>query len=213
MSLRSDFYKIDPPKADLKYSIFNLKFSIHRGEAILYTRFRKGFERLLETIVIILMSTLTIIVLVAVAYRKGGASLSWYDEIASILLAWLTYYGAALAALHRGHIGFAGLIAAMKPGMRIPFVIFGEFCILGFFALLAWVGIDVLIILEGDALVSLPQVPTRLTHSVIPIGAVLFIIAEALGIPEVLREAKRPDGFTNREVPTETDAPTEVPQQ
>ena len=181
----------------------------------MYTRFRKGFERLLEAIVITLMSALTLIVLVAVAYRKAGASLSWYDEIASILLAWLTYYGAALAALHRGHIGFAGLIKAMTPGMRIPFIIFSEICILGFFALLAWVGIDVLIILEGDTLVSLPQVPTRLTQSVIPIGAVLFFIAEALGIPEVLREAKKPDGFANREIPesaqTQAETATEVP--
>ncbi|CAB1071122.1 TRAP-type C4-dicarboxylate transport system, small permease component [Olavius algarvensis Delta 1 endosymbiont] len=179
----------------------------------MYTRFRKWFERLLEAIVIILMSTLTIIVLVAVAYRKGGASLSWYDEIASVLLAWLTYYGAALAALHRGHIGFGGLIKAMQPGLRIPFIIFSEFCVLGFFALLAWVGVDVLIILEGDSLVSLPQVPTRLTQSVIPIGAVLFIIAEALGIPDVLREARKPDGFTNDDVPDEADDPMEVPQQ
>jgi TRAP-type C4-dicarboxylate transport system permease small subunit len=186
-------------------------------EVFLFKRFRTGFERLLEAIVIVLMSSLTLIVLVAVAYRKAGASLSWYDEIASILLAWLTYYGAALAALHRGHIGFAGLIKAMKPGMRIPFIIFSEICILGFFALLAWVGIDVLIILEGDALVSLPQVPTRLTQSVIPIGAVLFLIAEALGIPDVLREAIKPDGFSNREIPVETDtqvdALAEVPRK
>ncbi len=183
----------------------------------MYVHFRKGFERLLEAIVIILMSALTVIVLVAVAYRKAGASLSWYDEIASILLAWLTYYGAALAAIHRGHIGFAGLIKAMQPGMRIPFVIFSEICIIGFFALLAWVGIDVLIILEGDSLVSLPQVPTRLTQSVIPIGAVLFIIAEALGIPNELREAKKPDGFANNEIPAEADthadALTEVPRK
>ena len=183
----------------------------------MYTRFRKGFERLLEAIVIILMSSLTLIVLVAVAYRKAGASLSWYDEIASVLLAWLTYYGAALAAIHRGHIGFAGLIKAMKPKMRIPFVIFSEICILGFFALLAWVGIDVLIILEGDSLVSLPQVPTRLTQSVIPIGAVLFFIAEALGIPDVLREAKMPDGFDNHKIPaqadTQADALSEVPRK
>lgn len=179
----------------------------------MYTRFRKLFERLLEAIVIILMSVLTIIVLVAVAYRKGGASLSWYDEIASVLLAWLTYYGAALAALHRGHIGFAGLIKAMQPGLRIPVIIFSEVCILGFFALLAWVGVDVLIILEGDSLVSLPEVPTRLTQSVIPIGAVLFIIAEALGIPDVLREARKPDGFSNDDIPDEADASMEVPQQ
>lgn len=183
----------------------------------MYGRLRKGFQRLLEAIVIILMTSLTVIVLVAIAYRKGGASLSWYDEIASILLAWLTYYGAALAAMHRGHIGFSGLIKAMKPGMRIPFIIFSEICILGFFALLAWVGVDVLIILEGDSLVSLPQVPTRLTQSVIPIGAVLFFLAEAMGIPQVLREAGKPDGFSNHELPAETEthaeAIAEVPQK
>lgn len=183
----------------------------------MYSRIRKGFQRLLEAIVIILMSALTLIVLVAVAYRKAGASLSWYDEIASILLAWLTYYGAALAALHRGHIGFAGLIKAMTPGMRIPFIIFSEICILGFFALLAWVGTDVLIILEGDTLVSLPQVPTRLTQSVIPIGAALFFIAEVMGIPDVLREAQKPDGFANREIPeaaqTQAETAAEVPRK
>lgn len=183
----------------------------------MYSRIQKGFQRLLESIVIVLVVTLTGIVLVAVVYRKMGASLSWYDEIASVLLAWLTYYGAALAALHRGHIGFSGLIKAMKPAVRIPFIIISEACIFGFFALLAWVGIDVLVILEGDSLVSLPQVPTRLTQSVIPIGAVLFIIAEALGLPELFREAKKTDGFALHEIPTEAEtqaeAATEVPDK
>ena len=183
----------------------------------MYSRIQKGFQRLLESIVIILMVVLTGIVLVAVAYRKMGASLSWYDEIASVLLAWLTYYGAALAALHRGHIGFSGLIKAMKPAVRIPFIFISETCIIGFFALLAWVGVDVLIILEGDNLVSLPQVPTRLTQSVIPIGAVLFIIAEILGLPELLRKAMKSDGFTHHEIPADaepqTKAAMEVPDK
>lgn len=152
------------------------------------------------------MATLTIIVLVAVVYRKSGASLSWYDEIASVLLAWLTYYGAALAALHRAHIGFSGLIKALTPSIRIPFLIVSEVCVLGFFILLAWVGLDVLVILQGDTLVSLP-IPTRLTQSVIPIGAVLFIFAEVFGLPELFREAKDPNGFKGHEIPVkiETD--------
>ena len=169
------------------------------------THFRKGFERLLEVIVILLMVTLTVIVLVAVIYRKAGASLSWYDEVASVLLAWLTYYGAALAAIHREHIGFAGLIKAMKPALRIPFIVISEVCIIGFFALLAWVGFEVLVILKGDNMISLPQVPTRLTQSVIPIGAVFFIIAEVLGIPELLKKASKPDGFANIDMPAETE--------
>ena len=181
----------------------------------MFARIRKGFQRLLEAVVILLMVSLTTIVLVAVAYRKMGASLSWYDEIASVLLAWLTYYGAALAAVHKEHIGFAGLIKVMNPAMRIPFIIISEACILGFFGLLAWVGVDVLIILEGDSLVSLPWVPTRLTQSVIPIGAVLFLIAEVLGLPDLIREASKPDGFANHEIPateeTQAEAATEVP--
>jgi len=183
----------------------------------LLANIRKGFERLLETIVILIMVTLTVIVLVAVIYRKAGASLSWYDEIASVLLAWLTYYGAALAALHREHIGFSGLVKALKPAVRIPFIVISEVCILGFFALLAWVGFQVLVVLKGDNLISLPQIPTRLTQSVIPIGAILFIIAEALGIPELLKKAARPDGFANIDIPGETEpksdsAATEVPR-
>jgi TRAP-type C4-dicarboxylate transport system permease small subunit len=183
----------------------------------LLAQIRRGFQRLLEAIVIVLMTSLTVIVLVAVVYRKMGASLSWYDEIASILLAWLTYYGAALAAIHREHIGFAGLIKAMKPAVRIPFIIISEICILGFFALLAWVGIDVLIILEGDSLVSLPQVPTRLTQSVIPIGAVLFLIAEVMGLPDLIRQALKPEGFTDHETKAveeaQAKAATEVPHK
>jgi TRAP-type C4-dicarboxylate transport system permease small subunit len=204
-------------KADLKYSIFNRKYSINGGEVFLYLQFRKGFERLMEAIVILLMVTLTVIVLVAVIYRKAGASLSWYDEVASVLLAWLTYYGAALAAIHRDHIGFSGLIKALKPAVRIPFIVISEVCILGFFALLAWVGFQVLVVLEGDTLISLPEIPTRLTKSAIPIGAILFIIAEALGIPELLKKASKPDGFAVIDLPVETEtkestAATEVPR-
>lgn len=172
----------------------------------MYATFRKWFEILLEAIVILLMVTLTVIVLVAVIYRKAGDSLSWYDEVASVLLAWLTYYGAALAAIHREHIGFAGVIQALKPAVRIPFVIISEIIVLAFFALLAWVGFDVLVILKGDTLISLQQIPTRLTQSVIPIGAILFFIAETLGIPELLKKAARPDGFDNIDIHGENEA-------
>ena len=53
---------------------------------------------LLEWITIFLMVALTIVVIVAVGYRLAHNSLSWYDEIAAILLSWITYYGAALGS-------------------------------------------------------------------------------------------------------------------
>jgi len=166
------------------------------GGIILYQRFRKFFNKMLEFIVIFLMIVLAVIVVVAVIYRKAGASLSWYDEVASVLLAWLTYYGSALAAINRDHIGFNGIINAMPPSLRIPVLIAGEVLIIGFFVLLTWVGIDVLKVLGGYSLTSLTWVPTRLTQSVIPIGAVLFIIAELLSLPILFQKAKSAEGLT-----------------
>ena len=150
---------------------------------------RRGLERILELVVILLLSALVAVVVLAVVYRKAGASLVWYDEVASIMLAWLTYYGAALAALKRAHIGFSGLVDAVRPPLRLILVAVGEVCVLTFFVLLAWMGFVVLQVLAGDTLVSLPSVSVQLTQSVIPIGACLFIAAQLLSLPQVWRDA------------------------
>ncbi len=151
---------------------------------------RRGFQWALEAWVILLMFSLTGIVVGAVVFRKMGQSLGWTDEIARVLLAWVTYYGSALAALKRAHIGFPGLVERVSPSKRIPLVLLGEVFVIGFFLLMAWVGMEVYQILEGDTLVSLTWLPLRLTQSVIPIGAVLFVIAELLSLPETLREPR-----------------------
>ncbi len=148
---------------------------------------RRGLERFLEAVVLFLIAALAAVVVVGVGFRKVGAALVWYDEVASILLAWLTYYGAALAALKRAHIGFPTVMAALPDRVRMPLFLVGEVVILTFFAVAAWAGWRVLVILEGTALVSLPWVPARVAQSVIPIGAVLYIVAQLLSAPEALR--------------------------
>ena len=151
------------------------------------TQLRAHFERLLENIVILLLGSLATLVVVAVVFRKAGASVVWYDEVASVLLAWLTYYCASLAALKRAHIGFPKLVQAAP--LKVRWVLYGlrELIVVGFFLIVAWAGWQVLIILEGDYLVSLPWVPIQLTQSVIPIGAVLFILAELVSFIELIR--------------------------
>lgn len=154
-------------------------------------RLRAGFERLLELIVILLMVALAVEVLLGVSFRKLGAALVWYDEVASITLAWLTYYGAALAALKGAHIGVPELVRLLPPAVRVPLVLFAEAIVLVFFAVLAWYGWVVLEVLATDTLVSLPDVSVMYTQSVIPIGAVLFIVAELLRLPALLAEARK----------------------
>ena len=76
-------------------------------------------ERILEWFLIFLMVLLTTVVLVAVLYRMAGDSLSWYDEVAAILLSWVTYYGACLAALERKHIGVDSILLSLPSNWRI----------------------------------------------------------------------------------------------
>lgn len=146
-------------------------------------RVNATLESLLEWFVIFLMIGLTAVVIVAVLFRIAGNSLSWYDEVAAIQLSWITYYGAALAALKRRHIGFDSALLAIPMPWRMLGLVVAEAIVFGFFILMAWAGMTVLEVLEGEYLVSLTWVPIQVTQSVIPIGAGLFILCQALSLP------------------------------
>jgi TRAP-type C4-dicarboxylate transport system permease small subunit len=147
----------------------------------------KTLQWLLEWATILLMISLSVVVVVAVAFRLAGNSLSWYDEIAAVQLAWITYYGAALAALKRRHIGFDSVLLALPPHARMIGVVVAEVAVIGFFGLMTWAGMEVLHVLQGETLISLTWIPVQLTQSVIPIGGALFIVAELLSLPDYWR--------------------------
>jgi TRAP-type C4-dicarboxylate transport system permease small subunit len=69
-------------------------------------------------------------------------------------------------------------------------VILAEILVIGFFVIMAWAGWSILRVLEGETLVSLTWMPVQLTQSIIPIGAVLFIVAELVSIPTYWAEVR-----------------------
>lgn len=148
----------------------------------------RALERTLEWFLIFQMAALTAVVIYAVVVRKMGVSASWYDEVAAIQLAWITWYGAGLAALKRKHIGFDGVLLLMGKQARALAMALSEALTIGFFALMTWSGMVVLSVLEGMSLVSLPWVPVQFTQSVIPIGGALFILCSLLSLPSYWRE-------------------------
>jgi len=154
----------------------------------------------------LLMVMLTVIVVVAVVYRKFDASLSWYDEVASVTLAWITYYGGALAVLKRKHIGFDSVLLSIPMPVRLYVALFAEFVFLAFFALLAWAGWQVVLVLEGTSLVSLRWVSVQITQSVIPIGAVLFILCELLAAPAYLKMVIAGESAEHADIEAEIEA-------
>jgi len=149
-------------------------------------RFRARYGRLLEWVVGALMVILFVEVTAGVVFRAIGHSLTWYDEIASVLLAWLTFYGSALASVKRAHIGCPEIVDQMRWPWRRGFNIFAQLLVIVFFVLLGWVGASILPILHGDALVSLPWVPMSVVQSVIPISAALIVIAETTHLIDLI---------------------------
>jgi TRAP-type C4-dicarboxylate transport system permease small subunit len=150
---------------------------------------RNGLERSLEAVLIVLMATLAVLVVLAVVLRAMRSPLTWYDEVAGVMLAWITFYGAALAALKRAHLGFPNLVASLPPPVRVPITLATSLLVIGFFLITAWYGWQVVQQLQGDYLTSLPWVSISFAQSVVPIGAVLFVLAELLVLPDRLREA------------------------
>jgi len=151
---------------------------------------RQGYERALEWLVIALMAALAVEVTAGVVFRTVGYSLVWYDEVASILLAWLTFYGSALAAVKRAHIGCPEVVALLPAVPKVIARVAVEITVIAFFALVGWSGYTVLGVLATDHLVSLPDIPVSWVQNVIPVSAFLIIVAEVMNLPRVIADAR-----------------------
>ncbi len=172
-------------------------------------------HRLLEAITVALLLCLAMVVVSSVVARYVfNSSFHWYDEVASVMLAWLTYYGAALAALRRSHLGFSGLVLGLPRGARVPVFLLAEAVVYAVFLSIAYAGWYVLRVMAGETLVSLDWVPLQFTQSVVPIGCLLFILAPGLSTPEAWRRLQSGRDADAVEIETEiARAQADAPQR
>jgi TRAP-type C4-dicarboxylate transport system permease small subunit len=142
----------------------------------------------LEIVAGALLVALTILVSVAATLRYTGTGISFYDEVAPILLSWVTFFGAALVALKRGHLGFDNVIRALPEGAKCIAFVLSEALTVSFFLALAWGGYRLLAVVSGEHLVTLPWLASAMVQSVMPIAALTYVAAELLTIPEAWRK-------------------------
>src|SRR4051794_17757886 len=161
-----------------------------RGGAL--ERFRRRYGSVLEVVVIVLVVSLAVEVTLGIVFRAIGKSLSWYDEVASVQLAWLTFYGSALASVRRAHISCPEVVEKASPATKRALAIVAQLLVIAFFALLGWVGGSILPIIASETLVSVPAVSMAVVQSVIPISCVLIVVAELAYLVELLRSSGAP---------------------
>jgi TRAP-type C4-dicarboxylate transport system permease small subunit len=109
-----------------------------------------------------------------------NSSLVWYDEMASYLLVWLTFYGCVVVDYQRRHIGFELLVDKLAPATRRLADLAGELAVLGFQFVLLYFGWILTERMGDETAISLPWVKIAWVNSVLPItGGLLLLLSLA----------------------------------
>jgi TRAP-type C4-dicarboxylate transport system permease small subunit len=134
---------------------------------------------LLEWWAVFLLVLMVLLVALGVFFRYVlGSALAWYDEFASYLLVWLTFYGAVVASYRRRHIGFETFVAGLRPGTRSNLEAVAELFVLGFQIVLFYYGWLLMRKMGDDTAISLVWVKMGWVYSVFPItGGLMLIIS------------------------------------
>ena len=147
-------------------------------------------DRLLQAVTLALLVSLACVVLLGVGFRYTGSSLIWYDEVAAVLLAWITFAGAALAVLRNAHLGFNGLLFGAPPAARLALFWTVEAIVLATFAVTAWAGWTILGIFGSETMTTLRFVPRWLVQGIVPASAVLILAGRLLTLPSRLADVR-----------------------
>lgn len=128
---------------------------------------------------VFLLAALSVVVCLGVFFRYAlNSSLVWYDEFASYMLVWLTFYGSVVADYHRRHINFDLLVNKLAPGPRRVVDVIGEIAVLGFQFVLCYYGWVLLERMGDETAIALPWVKVVWITSVLPItGALMLAIS------------------------------------
>lgn len=141
----------------------------------------------LEAVCLTLMGLLTLIVLYSVVARALGASPGWYDELASALLAWITWVGGAYAALRGAHMTTETLLVLMPLPLRKAVFVMAEAVVMVTMLLVVIAGVKIVETLAGETLLSLPWLQRSMLQGVLPVSAAFFILGRILVLPEAWR--------------------------
>jgi TRAP-type C4-dicarboxylate transport system permease small subunit len=140
------------------------------------------FRRFIDVVewwAMLLLALMVVLVCLGVFFRYVlSASLAWYDEFASYLLVWLTFYGAVGASYRDRHIQFETVVERLMPDSRRHVEIIAELFVLGFNVVLFYYGWLLTRQMGDETAVSLVWVKMGWVYSVLPItGALMLIIS------------------------------------
>lgn len=142
---------------------------------------------LIEWWAVCLLVAMVVIVCWAVFTRYVlNSSLVWYDEFASYLLVWLTFYGSVVAQYHGRHINFELVVDKLAPAARRVVDIVAELAVLGFQFVLCYYGWILTERMGDETAISLPWIKVSWIQSVLPITGGIMLVISAVRLVDLL---------------------------
>jgi len=150
---------------------------------------------LIEWWAVCLLAGLVVVVCLGVFFRYVlNSSLTWYDEFASYMLVWLTFYGAVVADYHQRHINFDLLVNKLAPGTRRAVDVVAEFAVLGFQFVLCYYGWILTEKMGDETAISLPWVKVSWINSVLPVTGGLMLVISLTRLISILSGRQNKQG-------------------
>ena len=150
---------------------------------------------LIEWWAVCLLAGLAVVVCLGVFFRYAlNSSLVWYDEFASYMLVWLTFYGAVVADYHRRHIGFDLVVNKLAPATRRAVDVVAELAVLGFQFVLFYYGWILTEKMGDETAISLPWVKVIWINSVLPITGGLMLLISLTRLISILSGRQNKQG-------------------
>jgi TRAP-type C4-dicarboxylate transport system permease small subunit len=134
-------------------------------------------DLVLSGLVIVLFAALTIDVLWGVVSRYAlGAQTRWTDELATMLMVWVSLLGAALVYGEKGHLGVDYFVGKLDPAAKLLAELVAHLLVLVFAAAVmvygGWILVDRA--LEANQLLPALGWKKGYTYSVVPLSGLFF---------------------------------------
>jgi C4-dicarboxylate transporter, DctM subunit len=132
--------------------------------------FRKMVGQSIDWFVSFLLVAMTMVISLQVISRVFGSSFSWTEEMARILLIWVSFLGAFLGLKSKEHIRVTSFLNRFSPGTQMAVSTGVVFLIFYFLLYLIWVGIEVVKRTSGNLTAAL-EISFTYIHIIVPISA------------------------------------------
>lgn len=134
----------------------------------------------IETVLNSLLGLILAVIAVSLIYQVFGRYVlgrapGWSEEVARMMIVWLTMLGAGACLRGGTHIAVTFLVNALPPGLRTAVLWLRDFAILMAVGVLGWAGARYA---ELNAAQDSPalEIPMSIAYSSLPIGAALVAL-------------------------------------